>query len=418
MNKSKPLDQDLSVGSKIANDIAKVVKKSGTKGTIFESLIVFAFSVPDFRRTTKGNIRHHLGDILILMILGEMSGCTSRADLIAFGRHNLSKFQSMGLLQNGVPSEPTLHRVEKGIDATELSDQMAQFTQTFHQLLIQTATFMEIICMDGKALRGTIQPNGRNPDIVSAYSPSTGLILATEACQEKSNEIKAVPILLEKIDIKGKLITADAMSLQKDIIDLICKNEGNYIIELKANQRKLLYDVEDEIKKTAPVSSYTVGPELSHGRIETRTYNVFNGMELIVNKEKWTGNLTFVEVISETTIKSTGEHTCEKRLYMSNLPMTTKRIGSPTRTHWSIESMHWGLDRNFRQDHTKRKHTDSARNMDTIKRMAFSIFSIWRGLRKKRSDKALGIAALKRRVSTNFTALKKFLSQKLQKINF
>ena len=148
--------------------------------------------------------------------------------------------------------------------------------------------------MDGKAERGTVLENGSNPDIVSAYSPSTGITLATEACQEKSNEIKAVPRLLDKIDVAGKILTADAMSMQKDIIDCIRKKGGNFLIELKANQRALFYGVEDGLRKKTPLHSYTDGPELGHGRIETRTYRIHGGLDLIADSRKWGGKHRFL----------------------------------------------------------------------------------------------------------------------------
>jgi len=140
----------------------------------------------------------------MLMILARMSRCVGRADIIEFGKHNLKKLQSMGMLKNGVPSDPTLCRVDNGIDALGFAEQMAEFTQAFHEEPVKACCLIEIICVDGKAMCGTVQANGRNPDMVSAYSPSTGLTLATEACQEKSNEIKAVPLLLDKIDIKER----------------------------------------------------------------------------------------------------------------------------------------------------------------------------------------------------------------------
>lgn len=378
-----------------------------------ERLFDFAFSVPDFRRTDKGNIRHELGDIIILMILARMSKCVGRADMIAFGKHNQKKFRSMGLLKNGIPSEPTLSRVENGMDNNGLADKMTEFMEKFHaELLRHKGDIPEIICVDGKALCGTVQENGRNPDIVSAHSYTTGLTLATEACQEKSNEIKAVPLLLDKIDIDGKLVTADAMSMQKDIIETIRNKGGDFLIELKANQRALRYGVEDRIRQHAPRFTYNEGPELGHGRIETRTYKVYDGSELVADKEKWGSGLTVVEFVAHTTKKSTGIETSETRLYVSSLPIDTPWIGSAVRHHWSVESMHWGLDVNFGQDSIKRKSAKSARNLDTIQRIAYSIFSIWKGRRKKRSDKSKGIAELMRGFSMSLTKLIKFLSQK------
>lgn len=395
-----------------STNVQRKLHNSIPEGSIMERLTDFAFSIPDFRRTGKGNHRHELGDIIILMILARMSKCIGRADIIEFGRHNLRKIQSMGMLVNGVPSEATLCRVENGIDELGFAGHMAALSKASHDELVNVCGFLEIICIDGKAMCGTVQENGRNPDIVSAYCPSTGITLATEACDEKSNEIKAVPLLIDKIDIAGKLVTADAMSMQKEIIDKIRKKGGYFLIELKANQRALRYGVEDRIKHSAPQFTYVEGPELGHGRIEKRTYNVYDGLELIADKDKWGGDLTVVEFVSHCTRKSTGAETTEKRLYVSNLPTDNPFIGKAVRKHWSIESMHWGLDTNLLQDSIKRKSTRAARNLDTLQRIVYSLFSIWRGRRKKLSDKAKGMAELIRHVSSSITKLLRFLSQK------
>ena len=412
MNKIMPLDQDRSIDANALNHTAKVQNRFVKPGSIMEKLMDFATSVPDFRRTDKGNIRHRLADIIMLMILGRISGHAERADIIEFGRLNLNKFRKMGMLKNGVPSEPTLSRIENGINDCAMADRMQEFSEKYRGKLLSECGIGETICIDGKAQRGTVRDNGRNPDIVSAYSYNTGIVLATEACREKSNEITAVPLLLDKIDISGKTITADAMSMQKDIIDTIRRNRGEFLIELKANQRSLRYGVEDCIKGLTPAYTYTVGPELGHGRIETRTYRIYDGLEIIADKQKWGGNMTIVEYESHTVIKSTGVCTSEKRLYVSSLPIDTPSLGHLVRSHWSIESMHWGLDVNLKQDSIKRKTPRAARNLDTIQRIAFSVFSIWKGLRKKRSDKKKGVAELMRHVSMNFTRLLRFLSQK------
>ncbi len=141
----------------------------------------------------------------------------------------------MGMFRNGMPSEAALCRVEQGIDDLAMADKMQHSVETFHRKLIKSSRGKEIICVDGKAERGTVLENGRNPDIVSAYSFNTGMMLVTEACQEKSNEIKAVPLLTDKIVISGKIVTADAMSMQKDIIDIIRRKGGDFLIEPKAN---------------------------------------------------------------------------------------------------------------------------------------------------------------------------------------
>lgn len=411
------LDQTYSIDSKVrGNDATKLPRKKHPtipEGSILESLFEFASSIPDFRRNNKGNIRHKLSDIIILMILGRMSNHIARADIIEFGKHNLNKFHSLGLLKNGVPSEPTLFRVECGLDDNEFADRMSKFIGIFrNELLKSKGDVPEIICVDGKAMRGTVQENGRNPDIVSAHSYTTGLTLATEACQEKSNEIKAVPRLLDKLTIAGALVTADAMSMQKGIIEVIRGKRADFLIELKANQRSLRYGVEDKIKEHRPLFTYSEGPELAHGRIENRTYKVYDGLNLIADKDKWGGNLTIVEFEAQTTKKSTGATTSETRLYVSSLPVDTSWIGTAIRRHWSIESMHWGLDVNLGQDKIKRRTIKSARNLDTIQRIVYCLFSIWKGRRKKLTDKAKGIAVLMRHISLSFTRIIRFLAQK------
>ena len=231
----------------------------------------------------------------------------------------------MGMLRNGVPSEATLCRVEQGIDELSMADRMQAFAQAYHARLLKDKAGMDIICVDGKAIRGTVLADGSSPDIVSAYSPSTGITLATEACQEKSNEIKAVPRLIDRIDVAGKILTADAMSMQKDIIDKIRKKGGDFLIELKANQRSLRYGIEDRIRTRTPLHSYTEGPELGHGRIETRTYRIHDGLDMIADREKWGGGMTVVEYESDTVLKSTGARSTERRLYVTSLASTLHR---------------------------------------------------------------------------------------------
>lgn len=233
MDKIKPLDQmdPIVAGGDSSN--AKVNKIFQKTGSIMEELMRFASSVPDFRRTDRGNLRHRLSDVIMLMVLGRASGCVGRADIIEFGRHNINRLIRMGMLKNGVPSEATLCRMENGIDDLAMADRMRESIGLFHRELCGSIDCREIICIDGKAERGTVLENGRNPDIVGAWSFNAGMTLANEACQEKSNEIKAVPLLLKKIDISGKVVTADAMSMQKDIIDMIREKGGDFIIELK-----------------------------------------------------------------------------------------------------------------------------------------------------------------------------------------
>lgn len=346
----------------------------------------------------------------MLVVLARLSKCVTRAEIIQFGKHNLKRLQSMGILRKGVPSEPTLCRVSNSINAETMAGCMSLFADTFRQEAAPMGR--ELICIDGKLTRGTEYEDGRNPDIVSAYSFQSGLTLATEICAKKSNEIKSVPKLLDKIDIRGCTVTADAMSFQKAIIDKIRQKGGDFVIELKANQRSLRYGLEDKMKTSIPTETYNEGPYLSHGRITTRTCRIYRGEGLIADKEKWNGDLTVIEILTDTVSKSGGQRTSEQRLYLSSLGSDAAELNGITRNHWSIERLHWELDRNLKQDSIKRKSEQSARNLDTIQRMVLNIISIWKNRRKKVSDKKKGVAELTGNMASSLTRLLSFLGQK------
>ena len=220
----------------------------------------------------------------MLVILGRLSKCITRAEILQFGKRHLKRLQAKGLFPYGLPSEATLCRVFQSIDDERMADRMSAFAEVFRKEISDSAT--DIICMDGKVRRGTLYNNGRNPDIVSAYSLRSGFTLATDVCQEKSNEIKSVPRLLDKPDVSGCVVTADAMSFQKVIIDKIRDKGADFVIELKANQRSLRYGLEDFIKTASPTDVCKEGPYLAHGRIESRICRIYRGEELIVDKEK------------------------------------------------------------------------------------------------------------------------------------
>ena len=190
----------------------------------------------------------------MLVILARLSKCVTRAEILQFGKHHLKRLQAKGLFRHGLPSSSTLCRVFQSIDDEKMADRMSAFADVFRKEM--SASEAEIICIDGKAMRGTLYDNGRNPDIVSAYSLRSGFTLATDVCKEKSNEIKAVPRLLDKVNVSGCVVTADAMSFQKVIIDKIRDKGADFVIELKANQRSLRYGLEDSIKTATPTDVY------------------------------------------------------------------------------------------------------------------------------------------------------------------
>ena len=325
---------------------------------INNNLRKFADSIPDFRRTNKGNIKHKLSDAVLLIIMARLCRNVHRPAIIAFGRRHLDLFRSMGMLVRGVPSEPTLCRIEKGIDDEVMAFQMALFTSKF--AIKDDGETLDIVAVDGKCLCGTVQTDGRHPDVVSAYSVNSNQTLATEMCGEKSNEIRAVPLLIDKLNIARGIITADAMSCQKEIIDKIRERHLDFLIEVKANQKALRWGIEDRLKTALPLDCHQQEPTLEHGRIEHRVCTTYNGCDVIADMSKWGYELTVVVIDTHTTKKSDGKETSERRIYITNLRKSAKKLDSISRSHWRIETFHWHLDYNFKQDSVKRSSTRAA----------------------------------------------------------
>ena len=352
-------------------------------------------------RRTSANFKHKLPDIIILLITARMSRCVSRSDIIAFGQRNLSRFRRMGLFPKGIPSEPTLCRVENTLDDNGLAERMAEFVERH----LGKPDEMQIVAVDGKCTRGTVQENGRCPDIVSAYSVSDKVTLRTEICEEKSNEITATAALLDKMDLTNRVVTADAMSCQKTIVDKIIDKGGHFLIEVKANQKTLRWGLEDMVESAEPLDCHSEEGVLAHGRIESRICRTYDGADMVADKEKWGTALTVVDIRTRSVKKSNGSVAEERRLYITDLKKDAKLLNDITRQHWMIESMHWSLDTGMRQDAIKRHTKRGARNLDTIQRMALAIMSFWRSKRKRLRDRAAGYSEIMRNCSLNFAHL-------------
>lgn len=341
--------------------------------------------------------------MLILSILARLCGCGTRKEIIKFGEHNLQLLQSVyGILPKGVPSESTLCRMEKCIDEDAFARLYSEFA---HLLTADIAPPSDgrpaIKAIDGKFMRGTTLANGRWPDIVSIYDVGRGIATDTEACQEKSNEIKATPRLLERASFEpGTVVTADAMNCQTEIIDLILRKKAHYFIALKANQRALRYSVEDTLPGMTP-DDECHSVEFGHGRIHERRCRVFYGVDLISGIDKFRGVCAVVEITTHTTYKATGEETSQTRYYITSLRESAQLMDYISRKHWGIENnQHWELDTLQGQDATKRKYPKAARNLDTIQKIVHAIIAY-----TARKKLPYEISSSKEKMKTQFKSL-------------
>jgi len=336
-------------------------------------------SVTDHRRSGKGNFRHKLPDMLYLVFAARLGGCQTRKEIIAFGVAHLEELRSeFGILDDGIPSEPTLHRMQKNIDGDEFSRLYSEFACAVAQECRPAASDDPMVfAVDGKAMRGTTQSNGRSPDIVSLYDTNSGIALDMEPCQEKSNEIKATPETLRRTQLPASaVVTGDAMNCQKDIIDLIRDSGYDYFIALKANQKEVRWSVEDELPGMTPDEEYHGDVECSHGRIHERHCRVFRDLSRISGIEKFRDVRAVVEIKTCTTQKATGQESSQTRYYITSYMGSAKQQNYVSRRHWAIENnLHWELDTLQKQDATKRKDTKTARNTDIIQKVVHAIFS-------------------------------------------
>ena len=337
-------------------------------------------SVCDYRKTHKKNFRHPLPDMLILIVLARLCGCRTRKEIIRFGENYLQLLQSAyGILPKGVPSEATLCRMEKSIDDEAFARLYAEFALHLGDDIEPPSDGLPAIkAIDGKFMRGTTLENGRWPDIVSIYDVGRGIATDTEACQEKSNEIKATPKLIERATFEpGTVVTADAMNCQTEIISLIRQKRAHYFIALKANQRALRYSVEDTLPGMAPDDEYRPEVEIGHGRIHERHCRVFYGVDRISGMTaKFRDVCAVVEVTTHTVYKATGEENSQTRYYITSLKGSAQLMDYISRKHWGIENnQHWELDTLQGQDATKRKHPKAARNLDTLQKIAHAVIA-------------------------------------------
>ena len=376
----------------------------------------FLKAIPDFRRTDKGNIVHNLQDALLLLIVGRLARCVKRKDVQAFGMAHLTYLKRLGMFRKaGLPSESTLYRVEKGIDDKRMAELQSDFARKMNPK--KDKALFKLIAVDGKCMRGTVQENGRCPDIVGAYSVNDGLTVATEMCEQKSNEITAGPKLIEAVcrqygNTSNIVFTADAMQCQTNFLKAIMRHDAHFLVEVKSNQKALRWGLEDRLSVESPVDTCHVEPTLAHGRIESRTCKKYYADSLGIDTNKWGKSLTVITVETTTANKKSGEQSNELRIYLTDLDEDAKVLDSVAKKHWAVETMHWTLDTVMEQDRIKRKHPQAARNLDTIQRLCLNILSVWKSKRRKLADRSKGVTELLRTASLHMPFLIELLHLK------
>jgi len=357
-------------------------------------------SDPRVDRTKK----HLLIDILFIGICSVICNGEGFEAMEDFGKARESWFRKFLELPHGIPSHDTFRRVLSILDSEEFGKCLKRWSVALHE-----ATDGGVIALDGKTIRHSFDSfsGQRAVHLVSAWASESGLALGQVRVDDKSNEITALPALLEMIDVKGRVVTMDAMGCQKEIAKQIVEQEADYVFSLKGNQGNLHKEVrllfedakKDGFKDLTHDSFTTVDGE--HGRIETRRYTTVADLDWFEDKDKWAKLTSFGMIESEREVD--GHITLETRYFISSLPSDAKRFAEAARGHWAVEnSLHWCLDIAFREDDSRVRSGHAQENLATIRRLALNLI-------KQDSQRKIGVKATRKRAGWDMDYIKKLL---------
>lgn len=328
---------------------------------------------------------HLLEDIVFITISAVICGADTWNDIEAYGDSKQEWLSGYLELPNGIPRHDTFNRFFSALDSKAFESCFLNWVKSVARL-----TDGEVVAIDGKTIRGSRNQGAKSAiHMVSAWAGANKLVLGQVKTEEKSNEITAIPELLKVLELKGCLVTIDAVGCQRAIVEQIVKGGADYLIAVKGNQGQLEQDIEDTIRFCKP-DSQDQQVDTGHGRVETRTCSVYTDLSHIQNPERWPRFAAVVCVEAKRYIKSTkAEHT-EKRYYMASVT-EAKYINLSVREHWGIEnSLHWILDVAFREDHSRKRNGNAAENFSLLCRIALNLLknekSTKRSMKGKRLD--------------------------------
>jgi predicted transposase YbfD/YdcC len=320
-----------------------------------------------------GKVRHNLSTIIFVALCGILSGCEDWNDIRDYCKVKKGWLSRYVCLKNGIPSSDTFRRVFTLLDP----DNIENLLRTHAAELVGSKNPTDQIAIDGKALRGSKTLSSKCLHSVSAWFHENSLVLGEEQVASKSNEIKAIPLLLKSLDLKGNTVTTDAAGCQKNIVTQVIKQKGNYVLGLKRNHRKLYKAVEKHILQAGENETNRLYDAFdnSHGRKVRRRYFGYDISKLEEISE-WPEAKTVVavETISSKNNDPKYKTNSEWRYFLSNYNYLDKRLPGYIRNHWGIENkLHWVLDVHMKEDSDQKTERKSARSFALLKRIALNI---------------------------------------------
>jgi len=330
----------------------------------------------DMRQAAK--VQHNLLDVVMITIIGVMCGCTDWEEIAEFGRARLEILKGCLRLPNGIPSHDTLRRVMGAIHPESLERCYWAWVRT---ILPNVNIEADIVSLDGKSVRGSGKPGLKPIHLVSAWSNRAGITLAQIKVAEKSNEITAIPDLLDMLNIARSIVTIDAMGCQTEIVKKVIEKGADYVIACKENQPTMYQEIaeyygyrdegsQEELRQIG--YSTVVQKEKSHGRIETRTYELIEECLMLSRFHNFAGAGSIGRVRSHVITRD-GTVRKDERYYLTSLKGegAVERFARAARKHWGIEnSCHWVLDVTFGEDSCRTRDEITAQNLTVARKLA------------------------------------------------
>ena len=351
----------------------------GTVEEAFDRVVDFLEHFTDLEDPRqRAKVLYPLDEVLLLCLLGVLAGCESWVEIAKYGEKKLGFLRRFRPFTDGTPSHDQLGDIFAVLDAEQFQRCFIAWVSSL------TGLGADLIAIDGKTLRRSYQESGAKAPIhmISAWSARQNLVLGQAKVADKSNEITAIPKLLDLLTIEGATVTIDAIGCQRKIAEKIIDKGADYILALKGNQGGLRDDVELFFTEQAArgfadaVAGRHETVEKSHGRIETRVTTACGDIAWLKERHDWPGlrSIVMVETVREIGIHPGAKVERERRFYIASAAADAKALGLAIRGHWSIENgLHWVMDMVFRDDECRiRKHNAPA-NFTTIKHMAANL---------------------------------------------
>ncbi len=317
---------------------------------------------------------HLLEEILLITIAAVLSGANGWNEIEDYAHSKHAWFKSFLTLPSGIPSHDTFNRVFSALDPQELERGFVAWVSSIAKL-----TAGEVVAIDGKTLRGASEPSKKGADkkaivhMVSAWASSNCLVLGQRRVDEKSNEITAIPKLLDALELNGTVVTIDAMGCQRAIAEKIIEKKADYILAVKENQGHLLEEIKDSFQMLA-ADAVAEETDYGHGRVEQRRCSVIADLGLLEKAPEWASLKALVRIEAERYHKATGKTETEIRYYITSLAPDAAQLNRSIRKHWGIEnSLHWVLDVGFGEDQDRKRAGYAAQNFSVLNRIALNL---------------------------------------------